>query len=239
MSPVAVNTEPICYNAEVSAPLQTSLAVLLKINTVIGYIFHEGTLRKVKCDRKTKWTVAVINIQTTGKNIIYGHFLLECKLNDIGSTIKYCDVFLQMEPAVCDPPYHHVQVRKNPSVFTLVLGFNPQCHKCWGVKLYYHFYSHTYCHTVYIDLCAVVLLICFYLLTEYFLGVFSVSLSVFLRDVPLSPEELQFLIEKVLRMFLKLDLQEIPPLIYQLLLLSAKVCWSHMPASHITQSHYV
>ncbi|RXN22550.1 Fanconi anemia group I isoform X1 [Labeo rohita] len=44
------------------------------------------------------------------------------------------------------------------------------------------------------------------------------------RDVPLSAEELQFLIEKILRMFLKLDLQEIPPLVYQLLLLSAKGC---------------
>uniref|UniRef100_A0A6Q2XI32 FA complementation group I n=1 Tax=Esox lucius TaxID=8010 RepID=A0A6Q2XI32_ESOLU len=42
--------------------------------------------------------------------------------------------------------------------------------------------------------------------------------------VPLSPEELQFLVEKVLRMFLKLDLQEIPPLVYQLLLLAAKGC---------------
>jgi len=30
-------------------------------------------------------------------------------------------------------------------------------------------------------------------------------------------------VEKVLRMFSKLDLQEIPPLVYQLLLLSAKV----------------
>lgn len=45
-----------------------------------------------------------------------------------------------------------------------------------------------------------------------------------LRDVPLSSEELQFLVEKVLRMFTKLDLQEIPPLVYQLLLLSTKVC---------------
>ncbi|RXN24035.1 Fanconi anemia group I isoform X1 [Labeo rohita] len=45
-----------------------------------------------------------------------------------------------------------------------------------------------------------------------------------IRDVPLSAEELQFLIEKILRMFLKLDLQEIPPLVYQLLLLSAKGC---------------
>ncbi|KAJ7409413.1 Fanconi anemia group I protein [Willisornis vidua] len=35
-------------------------------------------------------------------------------------------------------------------------------------------------------------------------------------------EELQFVVEKVLRMFSKLDLQEIPPLVYQLLLLSAK-----------------
>uniref|UniRef100_A0A673WDK9 FA complementation group I n=1 Tax=Salmo trutta TaxID=8032 RepID=A0A673WDK9_SALTR len=36
--------------------------------------------------------------------------------------------------------------------------------------------------------------------------------------------ELQFLVEKVLRMFFKLDLQEIPPLVYQLLLLAAKGC---------------
>lgn len=43
------------------------------------------------------------------------------------------------------------------------------------------------------------------------------------RDVPLSSEELRFLVEKVLRMFTKLDLQEIPPLVYQLLLLSVKV----------------
>lgn len=43
------------------------------------------------------------------------------------------------------------------------------------------------------------------------------------RDIPLSGEELQFVVEKVLRMFSRLDLQEIPPLVYQLLLLSAKV----------------
>uniref|UniRef100_A0A8C9ZZA6 FA complementation group I n=1 Tax=Sander lucioperca TaxID=283035 RepID=A0A8C9ZZA6_SANLU len=52
---------------------------------------------------------------------------------------------------------------------------------------------------------------------------FFVSVSDF-RDVPLSLEELQFLVEKVLRMITKLDLQEIPPLVYQLLLLSAKGC---------------
>lgn len=46
---------------------------------------------------------------------------------------------------------------------------------------------------------------------------------IMVRDVPLSPEELQFVVDKVLRMFQKLELQEIPPLIYQLLLLSTKV----------------
>ncbi|XP_073669367.1 Fanconi anemia group I protein isoform X2 [Paramisgurnus dabryanus] len=51
-----------------------------------------------------------------------------------------------------------------------------------------------------------------------------IHLTTMFRDVPLSAEELQFLIEKILRMFLKLDLQEIPPLVYQLLLLSSKGC---------------
>lgn len=51
----------------------------------------------------------------------------------------------------------------------------------------------------------------------------SAVIFVMVRDVPLSPEELQFVVDKVLRMFQKLELQEIPPLIYQLLLLSSKV----------------
>ncbi|CAL8359654.1 unnamed protein product [Lota lota] len=51
-----------------------------------------------------------------------------------------------------------------------------------------------------------------------------IHLTTMFRDVPLSPEELQFLVEKVLRMLSKLELQEVPPLIYQLLLLSAKGC---------------
>ncbi|KAM6961339.1 Fanconi anemia group I protein [Aplochiton taeniatus] len=51
-----------------------------------------------------------------------------------------------------------------------------------------------------------------------------IHLTTMFRDVPLSQEELQFLVEKVLRMFIKLDLQEIPPLVYQLLLLTAKGC---------------
>ncbi|NWS55697.1 FANCI protein, partial [Chunga burmeisteri] len=49
-----------------------------------------------------------------------------------------------------------------------------------------------------------------------------IHLTNMFRDIPLSGEELQFVVEKVLRMFSKLDLQEIPPLVYQLLLLSAK-----------------
>ncbi|KAJ0047314.1 hypothetical protein NL108_004221, partial [Boleophthalmus pectinirostris] len=51
-----------------------------------------------------------------------------------------------------------------------------------------------------------------------------IHLTTMFRDVPLSPEELKFVVEKVLRMFSKLDLQEVPPLVYQLLLLSAKGC---------------
>lgn len=57
------------------------------------------------------------------------------------------------------------------------------------------------------------------------------------RDVPLSAEELRFLVEKVLRMFTKLDLQEIPPLVYQLLLLSAKV--QQQTATDTLSSHAV
>ncbi|XP_060116244.1 Fanconi anemia group I protein isoform X1 [Heteronotia binoei] len=49
-----------------------------------------------------------------------------------------------------------------------------------------------------------------------------IHLTSMFRDVPLSGEELQFVVEKVLRMLPKVDLQEIPPLVYQLLLLSAK-----------------
>lgn len=42
------------------------------------------------------------------------------------------------------------------------------------------------------------------------------------------------MVEKVLRMFNKLDLQEIPPLVYQLLLLSAKVCDSVSSTTHVS-----
>ncbi|XP_077452606.1 Fanconi anemia group I protein [Stigmatopora argus] len=51
-----------------------------------------------------------------------------------------------------------------------------------------------------------------------------IHLTTMFRDVPMSSDELRFVVEKVQRMFKKLDLQEIPPLVYQLLLLSAKGC---------------
>uniref|UniRef100_A0A670YG23 FA complementation group I n=1 Tax=Pseudonaja textilis TaxID=8673 RepID=A0A670YG23_PSETE len=51
---------------------------------------------------------------------------------------------------------------------------------------------------------------------------YVIHITSMFRDVPLSKEELQFVVEKILRMFSKLDLQEIPPLVYQLLLLSSK-----------------
>uniref|UniRef100_A0A8C3WNI8 FA complementation group I n=1 Tax=Catagonus wagneri TaxID=51154 RepID=A0A8C3WNI8_9CETA len=44
------------------------------------------------------------------------------------------------------------------------------------------------------------------------------------RDVPLTAEEMEVVVEKVLSMFSKLNLQEIPPLVYQLLVLSSKGC---------------
>ncbi|KAF6302988.1 hypothetical protein mRhiFer1_008725 [Rhinolophus ferrumequinum] len=42
------------------------------------------------------------------------------------------------------------------------------------------------------------------------------------NDVPLTAEKVEFVVEKVLKMFSKLNLQEVPPLVYQLLVLSSK-----------------
>ncbi|XP_070540770.1 Fanconi anemia group I protein-like [Ptychodera flava] len=49
-----------------------------------------------------------------------------------------------------------------------------------------------------------------------------IHLAAMFRDIPLSPEELKFVIDKILRMFKTMELQELPPLVYQLLLLSTK-----------------
>ena len=43
------------------------------------------------------------------------------------------------------------------------------------------------------------------------------------KEVSLTSDEIQFVMEKVLRMMNNIDLQELPPLVYQLLVLSTKV----------------
>ncbi|KAM4040039.1 Fanconi anemia group I protein [Anomaloglossus baeobatrachus] len=55
-----------------------------------------------------------------------------------------------------------------------------------------------------------------------------IFLTSMFRDVFLSTEELQFVVEKVLRLLCNIDLQEMPPLVYQLLLLSAKGSKKHI-----------
>ncbi|XP_074256102.1 Fanconi anemia group I protein isoform X2 [Saimiri boliviensis] len=49
-----------------------------------------------------------------------------------------------------------------------------------------------------------------------------IHLTSMFKDVPLSAEEVEFVVEKALSMFSKMNLQEIPPLVYQLLVLSSK-----------------
>ncbi|XP_043410632.1 LOW QUALITY PROTEIN: Fanconi anemia group I protein [Prionailurus bengalensis] len=51
---------------------------------------------------------------------------------------------------------------------------------------------------------------------------YVIQLTSMFKDVPLAAEEVEFVTEKVLRMFSKLNLQEIPPLVYQLLVFSSK-----------------
>nr|XP_045002258.1 Fanconi anemia group I protein isoform X2 [Jaculus jaculus] len=51
---------------------------------------------------------------------------------------------------------------------------------------------------------------------------YVIQLTSMFKDVPLTAEEVEFVVAKVLKMFSKLNLQEIPPLVYQLLVLSSK-----------------
>ncbi|XP_059768480.1 Fanconi anemia group I protein isoform X4 [Balaenoptera ricei] len=51
---------------------------------------------------------------------------------------------------------------------------------------------------------------------------YVIQLTSMFKDVPLTAEEMEIVVEKVLTMFSKLNLQEIPPLVYQLLVLSSK-----------------
>ena len=50
-----------------------------------------------------------------------------------------------------------------------------------------------------------------------------VHLASMFKDVPMTEDELQFVIEKLMRLLGELDLQELPPLVYQLLILASKV----------------
>ncbi|XP_064629898.1 Fanconi anemia group I protein-like [Lineus longissimus] len=49
-----------------------------------------------------------------------------------------------------------------------------------------------------------------------------IHLAAIFRDISLSPGELKFVLEKIIRMFPDLDFEELPPLVFQLLLLSTK-----------------
>ncbi|XP_028358163.1 Fanconi anemia group I protein [Phyllostomus discolor] len=51
---------------------------------------------------------------------------------------------------------------------------------------------------------------------------YVIQLTAMFRDVPLTAEEAEVVTQKVLKMLSKLNLQEIPPLVYQLLILSSK-----------------
>lgn len=50
----------------------------------------------------------------------------------------------------------------------------------------------------------------------------AIHLAAIFRDVPMTSGELQFVMEKIIRSMKDLDFQELPPLVYQLLLLSTK-----------------
>jgi fanconi anemia group I protein len=52
------------------------------------------------------------------------------------------------------------------------------------------------------------------------------------KDVSMSSDELGFVVNKILRMLTDVDLQELPPIIYQLLLLSTKVTNSFFEGLH-------
>ena len=66
-----------------------------------------------------------------------------------------------------------------------------------------------------------------------------IHLAAMFKDITLSSDELRFVIEKIVRLLNELDVQELPPLIYQLLLLSTKVgtvtCLSEVPTVPLIQ----
>ncbi len=50
-----------------------------------------------------------------------------------------------------------------------------------------------------------------------------IHLAAMFKDVPMTSDELGFVLDKILRLLNDVDMQELPPLVYQLLLLAAKV----------------
>ena len=54
-------------------------------------------------------------------------------------------------------------------------------------------------------------------------GHMVLNLAAMFKDITMTPDQLQFVIEKILRLLNEIDLQELPPLIYQLLVLSTNV----------------
>ena len=50
-----------------------------------------------------------------------------------------------------------------------------------------------------------------------------IHLAAIFRDVPLTNDELRFVIEKIVRLFREVEMSDMPALVYQLLLLSTKV----------------
>ena len=58
-----------------------------------------------------------------------------------------------------------------------------------------------------------------------------------MRDIALSSEELSHVIAKSMRQLTEMDQNELPPLVYQLLLLSAKVCTTAARSSKLRYSN--
>ena len=61
-----------------------------------------------------------------------------------------------------------------------------------------------------------------------------IHLAAMFRDVPLTSEELRFVIEKIVRLFRDVEMSDMPALVYQLLLLSTKVCCKVVSISSYT-----
>lgn len=52
---------------------------------------------------------------------------------------------------------------------------------------------------------------------------YVVHLAAMFKDVAMATDELGFVVDRIIRMLGEVELQELPPLVYQLLLLTAKV----------------